>query len=53
MKVCTASQMRAIDKSAWELGGIPSIVLMENRNIRTVFLRQGFLRAAERSVRIR
>ena len=33
MKVCTASQMRAIDKSAWELGGIPSIVLMENAAI--------------------
>lgn len=30
MKVCTASQMRNIDKSATELGGIPSIVLMEN-----------------------
>lgn len=30
MKVCTAEQMRRIDKSASEFGAIPSIVLMEN-----------------------
>lgn len=30
MKACTAAQMRQIDKMAEELGGIPSIVLMEN-----------------------
>lgn len=33
MKVCTASQMRNIDRSAEELGAIPSIVLMENAAI--------------------
>ncbi|MDY3928147.1 MAG: NAD(P)H-hydrate dehydratase [Clostridia bacterium] len=33
MKVCTSAQMRAIDKSAEELGGIPSVVLMENAAI--------------------
>ncbi len=33
MKACTSAQMRAIDKSAEELGGIPSIVLMENAAI--------------------
>ena len=30
MKVCTAAEMREIDRCASELGGIPSIVLMEN-----------------------
>lgn len=30
MRVCTAAQMRKIDKTAEELGGIPSIILMEN-----------------------
>jgi len=30
MKVCTSAQMRMIDKSASDFGGIPSIVLMEN-----------------------
>lgn len=30
MKVCTAEQMRQIDRTAEEMGGIPSIVLMEN-----------------------
>ena len=30
MKVCTAQQMRNLDRAAEELGGIPSIVLMEN-----------------------
>ena len=36
MKVCTASQMRNIDRSAEELGAIPSIVLMENAAIACV-----------------
>ena len=36
MKVCTASQMRDIDRSAEELGAIPSIVLMENAAIACV-----------------
>lgn len=30
MKACFAEQMRRIDRSASEIGGIPSIVLMEN-----------------------
>lgn len=30
MKACFASEMRAVDKAAEEIGGIPSIVLMEN-----------------------
>ena len=30
MKVCTSAEMRMIDKSASEFGGIPSIVLIEN-----------------------
>ena len=30
MKVCTAAQMHEIDRRASEIGGIPSIVLMEN-----------------------
>ena len=30
MKICTAAQMREIDRCASEIGGIPSIVLMEN-----------------------
>lgn len=30
MKVCTASQMREIDRLATEAGSVPSIVLMEN-----------------------
>lgn len=33
MKACTSAQMRMIDKSASEFGGIPSIVLMENAAI--------------------
>ncbi len=36
MKVCTAQQMRAIDRSAVEQGSIPSIVLMENAAIACV-----------------
>lgn len=36
MKVCTALQMRKIDKTAEELGGIPGIVLMENAAIACV-----------------
>ena len=36
MKVCTASQMRNIDRMAEELGSIPSIVLMENAAIACV-----------------
>ncbi len=36
MKVCTASQMRNIDRMAEELGAIPSIVLMENAAIACV-----------------
>ena len=30
MKACTSLQMRAIDKSASDFGGVPSIILMEN-----------------------
>ena len=30
MKACFASEMRGVDKAASEIGGIPSIVLMEN-----------------------
>lgn len=30
MKICTAEQMRRIDRTASDLGGIPSVVLMEN-----------------------
>ena len=30
MKACFAAQMREVDKAASEIGGIPSIVLMEN-----------------------
>lgn len=30
MKICTAAQMHNIDRAASEIGGIPSIVLMEN-----------------------
>ena len=29
MKACFASEMRGVDKAASEIGGIPSIVLME------------------------
>lgn len=36
MKACFAAQMREIDKSASELAGIPSIVLMENAAISCV-----------------
>lgn len=36
MKVCFASEMRAVDKAAEEIGGIPSIVLMENAGIECV-----------------
>ncbi len=36
MKVCTAAEMRNIDRSAEELGAIPSIVLMENAAISCV-----------------
>jgi len=36
MKVCTAEQMRKIDKSASDFGAIPSIVLMENAAIACV-----------------
>lgn len=36
MKVCTAEQMRKIDRTASDLGGIPSIVLMENAAIACV-----------------
>ena len=36
MKVCTASQMRNIDRLTEELGAIPSIVLMENAAISCV-----------------
>lgn len=36
MKACTSAQMRLIDKSASEFGGIPSIVLMENAAIACV-----------------
>ena len=36
MKACFASQMRAVDKAASEIGGIPSIVLMENAAIACV-----------------
>ena len=30
MKICTAEQMRIIDRAASDLGGIPSVLLMEN-----------------------
>ncbi len=33
LKVCTAEQMRTIDRSCEELGSVPSIVLMENAAI--------------------
>lgn len=36
MKVCTAEQMRKTDRLASDLGGIPSIVLMENAAIACV-----------------
>lgn len=36
MKACFASQMREIDRAASEIGGIPSIVLMENAAIACV-----------------
>lgn len=36
MKVCFASEMRAVDKAAEEIGGIPSIVLMENAAVECV-----------------
>ena len=36
MKVCTASQMREIDRSAEELALIPSVILMENAAIACV-----------------
>lgn len=36
MKVCTAEEMRLIDRTASDLGGIPSIVLMENAAIACV-----------------
>lgn len=29
-KACYAEEMRGVDKAAWEIGGIPSIILMEN-----------------------
>jgi len=36
IKVCTAAQMRTIDRLAEELGSVPSIVLMENAAISCV-----------------
>ncbi|MCI8404984.1 MAG: NAD(P)H-hydrate dehydratase [Clostridia bacterium] len=36
MKACFASQMRDVDRAASEIGGIPSIVLMENAAIACV-----------------
>ncbi len=36
MKACFASEMRSVDKAATEIGGIPSIVLMENAAIACV-----------------
>ena len=36
MKACYAEQMRAVDRAAYEKGGIPGIVLMENAAIACV-----------------
>ncbi len=36
IKVCTAEMMREIDRKAGEIGGVPSIVLMENAGIACV-----------------
>ncbi len=51
MKICTAAQMREIDRTAEELGGIPSIVLMENAAIACVQAIEG-LPAARRQAGI-
>ncbi len=53
MKACYAEQMRAIDRSASEIGGIPSIVLMENAAIACVEeLKKDFGSLKEKSILI-
>ena len=49
MKVCTAQQMRNLDRAAEELGGIPGIVLMENAALACV---QEILKRKPKSVGI-
>ena len=51
MKACFASEMRGVDKAASEIGGIPSIVLMENAAMACVEeLKNDFANLSEKSV---
>ena len=50
MKACFASEMRGVDKAASEIGGIPSIVLMENAAMACVEeLKNDFANLSEKS----
>ena len=53
MKACFASEMRGVDKAASEIGGIPSIVLMENAAMACVEeLKNDFANLSEKSVAV-
>ena len=53
MKACFASEMRGVDKAASEIGGIPSIVLMENAAMACVEeLKNDFATLSEKSVAV-
>ena len=53
MKACFASEMRGVDKAASEIGGIPSIVLMENAAMACVEeLKKDFANLSEKSVAV-
>ena len=49
MKICTAQEMRKLDRAAEELGGIPGLLLMENAALACV---QEILKRAPKSVGI-
>ena len=52
MKACFASEMRGVDKAASEIGGIPSIVLMENAAMACVEeLKNDFANLSENQLR--
>ncbi|MCD8181326.1 MAG: NAD(P)H-hydrate dehydratase [Firmicutes bacterium] len=53
MKACFASEMRGVDRAASEIGGIPSIVLMENAAIACVNeLKKDFADLADKSAAV-
>ena len=52
MKACFASEMRGVDKAASEIGGIPSIVLMENAAMACGRTKNDFANLSEKSVAV-